>query len=335
MDTVVSGGQIARRVGIRGQPLANMLMPDSLRMSLQRRIDDIAGGILRRNAEGRRIPIQEIEELSAQWVARRIQGNYWKGWKSLLRCDRNELERRLLESQHMWHRGIGKYDKYAQVGFVQLLGDRLRAQGPISILDIGCGDAQYLREVMAIFGKKVECYGVSPIRYRGTRKINFELGLAEILPSGWTDKFDIVTSFEASMYFWNHRMAFEEACRVVKPDGHIYFGTGTLKPELDWSYIERRVGQLSEFTMEEGLYEFVTDRKGAKAKLYSNFALFERYKNKILEEGTFEMHNKQFSIKLHNLLCWSPEILTVLGLSSSRAIEENAQASRASLAKDR
>jgi SAM-dependent methyltransferase len=92
-----------------------------------------------------------------------------------------------------------------------------------SLLDLGCGDGGFCA-FAAQRGATVHGLDVEPDTV--ARALNqvpageFRLGLMEHLP--WPDNsFDVVTSFNALQYALDPELALAEACRVVRPGGHI------------------------------------------------------------------------------------------------------------------
>ncbi len=171
-------------------------------------------------AGSRNIDEIELNELAYYWDASAINTNSLPE-RTLLDMSPEEIQKYFLHGKGDWKRGIKYYTQMAETSLTEIIERKLETQSRVKLLDIGCGDAAFLREVQEKYGGIVDCTGIAPFYDTDTKSVDFHLALAEILPEAWTDHFDLVTCFEASMYFWNQVKAFDEALRVVKSDGNL------------------------------------------------------------------------------------------------------------------
>lgn len=106
--------------------------------------------------------------------------------------------------------------------------DNLLLENPnrvIRVLDIGCGEGNFLKDIGRIYSKeieeeRIELYGITLVKYGdGDEKgINILEGRMEDLPFEDTF-FDYIISVQAMQYSYDPLLAIEEACRVLKIGG--------------------------------------------------------------------------------------------------------------------
>jgi SAM-dependent methyltransferase len=104
---------------------------------------------------------------------------------------------------------------------------------PIKILDVGCGNGQFLAELDDKLGKRTQMYGVDYSEYKlksaqaypyEFRHCNLEVGIP------YEDAtFDIVYSGEVIEHIYNPDFMLEECYRVLKPGGLIVVSTPNLQ----------------------------------------------------------------------------------------------------------
>lgn len=196
-------------------------------------------------ANGRVAVRNNLDELAAYWTCSVIgrSNRFWNADYS-----RNDFEALspedtltfLLTQRGTWNRGIELYNRMAGESLPALIDAQIARKGSASLLDIGCGAAHFFREVRDRYGSTVECCGVAErIPLTMPEGMHFTNTLAEILPESWGNRFDIVTCFESSMYFYNVDQAFREAVRVTTPEGILFFGCGALKDIGNDQLLER------------------------------------------------------------------------------------------------
>src|SRR3989344_2956460 len=152
--------------------------------------------------------------------------------------DEDKLEL-LLKEYNKWDRGIEEYEGMAKESLIEIIDDKIKEKGIAKILDIACGEIAFINQIEEKYGKNVECYAVSNEKPTLKNSTTFVNSLAEFLPSAWTNKFDLVTCFEASMYFYDNFRAFNEALRVMAPNGKLFYGEGNLKSLGNKELLER------------------------------------------------------------------------------------------------
>jgi SAM-dependent methyltransferase len=225
------------------------------------------------------------------------------------RLDGNLLGLALADNND-WNRGIGRYSEISRVDLGSVIGRRVGERGKMEILDIGCGSATFLVEVGQKFGDPVGLYGLSNSEHRGVERVNFSLGLAELLPDAWTDKFDLVTCFESSMYFWNPVLSFSEACRVTKPGGLLIYGYGPFRPDMGLNY--EIMEQVSEWRGREAeRCSSESDGAGMRARHSANFKVFGDWAEKSVADERFSLNGREFLVSEVNVRAWCPSILRV------------------------
>ncbi len=264
----------------------------------------------------RKLSGEELRELSIYWTATLINEYKEVNPEELARMSDEEIQQFFLGEFGTWKRGIKEYAKMAGAPLVEIIDAKLNKKDKAELLDIGCGQAVFLRELQDRLGTSIVGYAVSNQKQNVKDTINFRLSIAEVLPEEWTDKFDLITCFEASMYFWDQNRAFNEALRVLAPDGHLFYGTNNLKTSSNNSILQEKLG------LEDFVYKCPeTSRragqvfKGVFGKYVSKFIPFlEMLKSLADEQGRFEMHGKVFEMKREEVLAWCPEVLQVKAL---------------------
>jgi len=178
---------------------------------------------------------------------------------------------------------LGMYEQYAGNELRKVIEHKINRINDIEILDVGYADAKYLLELKEIFGDKVNVYGISNRIDKNSGKINYNLGLAEVLPEEWNDKFDLITVFESSKYFFNKLRAFKEALRVLKNGGNLFYEFGTKVPLSNGVLINKLAGSES-------------DAFDSEDRWYSHEIDFFKYLTKITRDGLFREQNNTFEI---------------------------------------
>lgn len=102
--------------------------------------------------------------------------------------------------------------------------DQLKQKGNITILDLGCGDANALRETKKKFGSKVYTVGVdigTPPEHLSEQDLSYVDEYVttpiEFLPLEWSNRFDYIASLQCLRYTFFPFRALEEVARVLKP----------------------------------------------------------------------------------------------------------------------
>ena len=222
---------------------------DQLRWSLDYQevtpvIDEIMPfiqGNLRNSLGTREIGESEFGELSMYWAT----SLSWHGEISrnkFFSLSPEEKWKFLSFREGSWTRGILEYSEMADYSITDLVEEKLDEKGKASILDIGCGNLYFLREMKEKYGDKIEYCGVANESPTDLGGIDFRHTLAELLPEEWQDTFDLVTCFESSMYIFDNSRAFNESLRVTAPGGRIFYGHGSLKSLGEQKLLERKLG---------------------------------------------------------------------------------------------
>jgi SAM-dependent methyltransferase len=196
------------------------------------------------NLGKRKISSKELNELKLYWAASLAQEtSFWyNGFtrsEFQLMTKEQKIEAILIEQDGTWDRAIRDYNQMAGQSIEEIIEKNIRENGRARLLDIGCGSLAFFDEVADKYQGKVECVGVSNAKPRERKGIKVVNSLAEALPEEWNDKFDLVTCFEASMYFYDNYRAFNEAVRVMKPEGKLLYGYGRLKSLGNDDLLER------------------------------------------------------------------------------------------------
>ena len=263
----------------------------------------------------RKIDEQQLKELTTYWIASTVEEFSLYDFDSdkLKTMTTDNILNYFLDDDSVWNRGLKEYTQMANTSLTDIIDEKIKNKGHIEILDIGCGDAAYLKELQKIYGNKITCYGISNRNQAGTETIEFRLTLAEVLPEEWTNKFDLVTSFEASMYFWNQNAAFNEALRIIKPDGKIFYGTNNLKLSMNEKIMEEKLNLKEyKYTFKENNIRAGETYFGLQGKYIENFMnFFEMLDNLTDIEEKFERHGKKFDMKQAEVRAWCSKTLQI------------------------
>ena len=118
-----------------------------------------------------------------------------------------------------------------QRAFVELLAPVWKDLGGLSILDVGCGAARWLRWYLELGAEagRIQGVDVSDVRFEEAKAKNAAIRLSrtdgEHLPFD-DASFDLVTQWVCFMCIpdeaWRHRMA-KEMLRVLRPGGYVYW----------------------------------------------------------------------------------------------------------------
>lgn len=264
----------------------------------------------------RKLSEEELRELSIYWTATLVNEYKKVNPAELARMSDKDIQQFFLGEFGTWKRGIKEYTEMAGAPLVEIINAKLNKKDKAELLDIGCGQAVFLRELQDRLGTPIVGNAVSNRKQNVRDTINFRLSIAEVLPEEWTDKFDLITCFEASMYFWDQNKAFNEALRVLAPDGHLFYGTNSLKTSSNDSILQERLG-LEDFvyTCPKTSKRAGQVFKGVFGKYISKFIpFFGMLESLADEQGRFEMHGKVFEMKREEVLAWCPEVLQVKAL---------------------
>lgn len=129
--------------------------------------------------------------------------------------------------------------------FYSLINDLLAKNSSLTVrlLDLGCGNGQFLRELKQLFGDRIEVYGVTARAYNrdgraimeeseekayieAERKndVNIEIRNMSDLGNFSDDFFDLVVSAEGINYAGDPLQVIEQSARVLKRGGTIIAG---------------------------------------------------------------------------------------------------------------
>jgi len=248
------------------------------------------------NLGSRSLPAEKIKELVAYWVSSIIP---------FVGGVRDKLERRKLSLQQLCglekseilqfflnrmdtrKAGLESYSDWLGEDLTQVIQQQANSRSePVRILDIGCADGVFLQDCMKRFPMQVLPSGIA-IRNEGAERrpgIDFRTCLAEVMPENFGERFDLTISVNATMYFIDPEMAFNEALRGLQKDGWLYYGHGTLKPEqVKFDVMGKMLNGMSE---DEIISLFV-----GRHKMFWERAAY------LVEEATFSKFNRQFEVK--------------------------------------
>jgi ubiquinone/menaquinone biosynthesis C-methylase UbiE len=109
-------------------------------------------------------------------------------------------------------------------GVLKELLDGSKYENTSTILEVGCGTANYIVAVQSLTGS--ECWGIDPsvkmlsVARERSKKIHFEIGRAEQLDF-LTDFFDFIFSVDVIHHVEGHLEYFQEAFRTLNSGGRI------------------------------------------------------------------------------------------------------------------
>jgi ubiquinone/menaquinone biosynthesis C-methylase UbiE len=261
----------------------------------------------------REISEDDLHELTSYWLASTFSDYRPDDLETM---SNEAIQEYFLGEYCKWDRGLELYTKMAGSSLVEIIDDKIKKNGTIKVLDVGCGQAVFLKDLQNRYGDSINCYGVSNVNHNGIETIDFRLALAEILPEEWTDKFDLITCFESSMYFWDQNKAFDETLRVIKPEGRLFYGTNNLKTHTNDVILSEKLN-LDKFTYTcpENSERAEKQYSGVFGKYLSKFTPFlDRVVNLLDSNKPFEKHKKIFEMKQVGVLAWCPTTLQVKGL---------------------
>lgn len=112
---------------------------------------------------------------------------------------------------------------------INLLRKHIRANSPISVLDLGCGTgvvSQDMQTFAKTWGLDFNLQALSFCQERGLK--NLAQGDAERLPYQ-SNSFDAITSLDVFEHLKDDEAAFREACRVLKPGGTLVLSVPAFK----------------------------------------------------------------------------------------------------------
>jgi len=295
---------------------------DLLEPVLQRHLTESLGS--------RRIAAQELGELTAYWMAsateqfhllhRRRTGTLPR---NLTLLSAEEICRRVLYQPDYAERNLALYNKKADTHLEVLIDKLLLTRSVARVLDIGCGSGQFLKDLREIYGSRAELFGIAPHVSAEADGLDLRLGLAEVLPEDWSNRFDLITCFDASMYFWNQGQAFDEMLRVIAPTGTLFYGTGGIKDSVDFRVLDARSG-LSGFKFTGSVGTSVAGKTytDSLGKWVSNLCAWDAHRAGLLAQGRFKLHGKTFQLTSRETTLdsstWSNEILQVAGLGDAQ-----------------
>lgn len=270
----------------------------------------------------RKIDFNELKELTFYWVSSFLHSStFWyenemtrEEFYSISRDKKRRIF--LLQPEDSWNRAVEAYSQMGGAPMEKIIEENIRKKGSASLLDIGCGSLAFFDEVADKYQGKVECVGVSNMKVRERKGIKTVNSLAEILPEEWTDRFDLVTSFEASMYFYDNGRAFNEAVRVMKPEGKLFYGHGNLKSLGNDNLLERLLDVKDfQYTIKCKGKRNGEEYDGIFAKWLSvTYPFWDRLRKIENNGGRAEIENKKVAIKNIPSYSWCGQTLVVNGL---------------------
>jgi len=272
----------------------------------------------------RKMDSNELEELTFYWVSSILtQAAPW--YSDLTREEfysmnaEQKREAFLFEKEGTWDRAIKEYGEMGGDSMEKIIEKNISEKGKASLLDIGCGSLAFFDEVADKYAGKVECTGVSNVKPQEKKGIKVVNSLAEVLPEDWTDRFDLVTCFEASMYFYDNGGAFNEAVRAMKPEGKLLYRYGSLKSLGNDDLLERLLNVKDfKYTIRSEGRRNGEEHSGIFAKWLSVTYPFWNRLEEIEKNGNIaEVEGKRVSIKTIPSLSWCGLTLVVDGLGKS------------------
>jgi len=200
-----------------------------------------------------------------------------------------------------WERGIGQYSETAGESLIDTIGAKINSVQTVRLLDIGCGDAYFLREVKDRYANQVNCVGVSNRIFPDIKILDGVLKmstLAEVLPQSFSNNFDLITCFNASFYFYDRQRAFNEALRSLSQQGVLFFGHGGLKTLGNDSLLERLM-RVQDFEYKFKTGDSEEQYSGIFAKWLSKLSPFEDYVDYLKNNngGIFDLFGKRFHVE--------------------------------------
>lgn len=123
-------------------------------------------------------------------------------------------------------RGMDGYEqvlpKFMGKGVTETIYEKLKTQGSVSILDLGCGSAVFLSEVGRLFSQ-AQLSGISAFDYRlgqPSPAVDYRVGDLHDLKHVFTGQtFDVITSVYSQRYLANPLSILRQAYSLLKPDG--------------------------------------------------------------------------------------------------------------------
>lgn len=129
-------------------------------------------------------------------------------------------------------RGIKDYERelpeFRGQTIIEHLQERIKAEDEVSILDVGCGQARFLCDLLKRF-PQLKTYGLSAFDYRRRifnprrrwllKKVDYRIGDAHELQRIFSEKLDFITSVSAFAYFGDPLDVLRQCYSLLKRGG--------------------------------------------------------------------------------------------------------------------
>jgi len=276
--------------------------------------------------------IPNFKELNLYWTCIALDAEKLKniGPDLVQTANRDTLKNLFLKKDYIGA-PVDSYNKIAGQNLAAIIEQFLQQDtGAVHIADLGCGSGTFLDEMKNMYRDDVECFGVDPFDSNVPDTVNFGLGLAEVLPEDWDEKFDMITCFEASMYFLDKQRALQEALRAVKPGGKIFYGTGAnnIAKNFNKNLFEKLLAAQKGFSSQKEVSEkytyempkiFVKEKeyertfRGSDAFYTQYYFPYLQYLESIDKERTaLTLDTREFTVQRHDTPdMWCPETLQI------------------------
>jgi len=121
-----------------------------------------------------------------------------------------------------------QYDRPPAVTRVRIIGDAVESilegkQGPIRVLDVGCGNGWILAELNRRFGNRVELHGIEPSdcgAVNATKRVpSADVVSGTLATVPYSDPFDLVVTSEVIEHVEDQKSFANEIAAILKLDG--------------------------------------------------------------------------------------------------------------------